>query len=45
MAKSNPDWQDAEVYANYINLCGKEAQTNKTCVNWYAYYAQKPSIS
>lgn len=42
MAKSNPEWQDVETYEKYIDACGEEAKTNKTCVNWYAYYAQKP---
>jgi len=42
MAKSNPEWQDAQVYENYIDACGEEAETNKTCVHWYAYYARKP---
>lgn len=42
MAKSNPEWQDAQVYEDYIDACGEEAETNKTCVHWYAYYARKP---
>ncbi|KAL7319725.1 hypothetical protein PS15m_002826 [Mucor circinelloides] len=42
MAKSNPEWQDAQVYEKYIDACGEEAETNKTCVHWYAYYARKP---
>ncbi|KAK4513074.1 uncharacterized protein ATC70_000112 [Mucor velutinosus] len=25
----------------YIDACGEEAEANKTCINWYAYYAQK----
>ncbi|KAL9549033.1 hypothetical protein MBANPS3_005397 [Mucor bainieri] len=42
MARSNPEWEDAQVYVKYIDACGEEAEANKTCVNWYAYYAQKP---
>ncbi|KAL7314057.1 hypothetical protein PS15m_007713 [Mucor circinelloides] len=43
MAQIVPEWQDAEVYARFLDDCGVEAEKNKTNVHWYACYAQKPT--
>jgi hypothetical protein len=42
LAKINPEWDDAAAYDNYIEQCGAESKMNKTIINWYACYAQKP---
>lgn len=37
-----PEWSDSAVYEAHIASIGEEAQTFKTCMNWYDCYAQKP---
>lgn len=42
LAKSCPEWDDIEFYKNYVDSVGIESKDLKTCMNWYACYAQKP---
>ncbi|KAI8352472.1 S-adenosyl-L-methionine-dependent methyltransferase [Choanephora cucurbitarum] len=42
VATTTPEWEDAEVFNRYLDSCGAEAAQYKTCVNWFACYAQKP---
>lgn len=42
LALMNPEWEDPQVYADYLEKVGLEAQSYKTCVKFYVQYAQKP---
>lgn len=42
LERVHPEWKDDKVFFDYIKACGKEAKEYKSCVNWYACYAQKP---
>lgn len=42
LAKVNHDWEDEDVFKEFVNNCGVEAKTNETCINYYVCYAQKP---
>ncbi|KAI8088087.1 S-adenosyl-L-methionine-dependent methyltransferase [Gilbertella persicaria] len=42
VAAITPEWEDPEEFERYIDACGKEATQQKTCINWFACYAQKP---
>lgn len=40
--KLNSEWEDAKAYEDYVDAIGAECKENKTCMNWYAFHAQKP---
>jgi hypothetical protein len=42
MAAATSEWEDDKIYEAYVESCGSEAKDNKTYMNWYACYAQKP---
>lgn len=42
MAKMNAEWEDEQVYENYLNDAGIECAANKTSGTIYVYVAQKP---
>lgn len=42
LAKVNDEWEDESLFKDYAKACGVEATTNKTCINYYVCYAQKP---
>lgn len=45
LVNANPEFNDPEVYAQFIEHCGKETKEYGTCTHWYACYAcyaQKP---
>lgn len=43
LALMNPEWEDAQVYGEYLEKVGLEARDWKTCVKFYVHYAQKPA--
>ncbi|KAI9366264.1 S-adenosyl-L-methionine-dependent methyltransferase [Pilaira anomala] len=42
LALGDSDWKDIKVYEEFLKECGDEAKKYKTCINYYACYAQKP---
>ncbi|KAI7888103.1 S-adenosyl-L-methionine-dependent methyltransferase [Mucor mucedo] len=42
LAKVNHEWEDEDIFKEFVNNCGVEAKTNETCINYYVCYAQKP---
>jgi hypothetical protein len=42
IAKMYTEWEDVKVYEEYVKSVGEESRHYKTCINWYACYAQKP---
>lgn len=43
MAKMNPEWENEQLYENYLDEAGKECRANKTYGTIYVYVAQKPA--
>lgn len=42
LEKCCAEWSDKKFYKEYIEYVGQESRRLKTCMNWYACYAQKP---
>jgi hypothetical protein len=43
IAPMKPEWEDLEVFGNYVEVCGKECEANKTTAyTIHIYVAQKP---
>lgn len=42
MASVKKEFEDPEVYEKHADTLGAEVKGYKTCINWYAVYAQKP---
>lgn len=44
MERVHKEWHDPQVYEDFLEACGQEANKMKSSVNWYACYAQKPLV-
>ncbi|GAA5806419.1 hypothetical protein HPULCUR_011953 [Helicostylum pulchrum] len=42
LAKSNTEWENPKAFMTFLEASGIEAKKYKTCINYYACYAQKP---
>ncbi|GAA5811120.1 hypothetical protein MFLAVUS_004549 [Mucor flavus] len=42
LAKSNTEWENPKAFTAFLEASGLEAQKYKTCINYYACFAQKP---
>ncbi|RCH84492.1 hypothetical protein CU098_008472 [Rhizopus stolonifer] len=45
LSKTNPEFENQEVYEAHLNKCGEEARRSQAHLGWYAVYAQKPVFS